>query len=64
MRDHLNRIQSGVVRENPRHLADTVLCSIEQEPLRSLRQTVNQDLVVGNTGIDEDDAGGHGLVAL
>ena len=61
MRNDLNRIQTGVIRQDGGHLRDAILFGIEQEPLRSIRQPSDQGLVVGNTAVEEDEVRGHGL---
>ncbi|EXI68051.1 MAG: hypothetical protein AW07_04459 [Candidatus Accumulibacter sp. SK-11] len=60
VRKDMDRIQIAIPRQDPFHLPDAILAGMQQIPLAPLRQSVDQGLVIGDTGIDEDDLAGGG----
>ena len=63
VRDDVNGIDAGLALQVGRHLAQAVGVAIQNEHLRWLGQAVDQRLVACDTGVDEDDAGGHGVLS-
>ena len=65
MADDVNRINAGSPLQVGRHLGKAIRCAIQNEHLCRIGQTVDQRLIVGDPGVDEDDvAGGHGDLPL